>query len=962
MPSSQLAPQDRPPGSDGPTIRAASEAAIEDRTFLSQTPRPGSVDPPPQGGTSAVPDGSTTLSPGSATEDDAAADGLRAGVLRPTSASSAGSVGTDFLFMKPMPSRAAGEGSSFESVPAIGSPRALWQELIDPKGLPSHGEPLTLGHFRIDRLIGRGGMGAVFDALDMRLDRRVAIKVLSPEHSGTPVSVDRFRNEAKAAARLDHENIARVFFVGEDAGLHYIAFEFIAGENLRERIRASGRLPAAEAVRVGLQIAAALHHTSACGVVHRDVKPSNIILTPRGRAKLVDLGLARKHDPEASQDITVPGTTLGTFDYISPEQARDPRAVDIRSDIYSLGCTLYHALAGVPPYSEGTMMQKLLDHNNTDVPHVREANPKVSVELSDLVHRMMTPKPEARPQSAADLIRQLSAEAGRMGLAAGGQAGDGLVWTRPLRTPASFWQRHLGWIASTALLLLVAGALALPTGETDRPTPTVTVGEDANAPVAPPAEPPSTRRPAEPATADSEGNLATLVAAADAEPNGSSADPPTEPGDSSADRTPEPAITAADPTEAASAAGPESDPPPPIARPFVLDPGQPTERAFASLADAIRAVDDSATIEVLGDGPIGGVHTARLRGKRIRLRSPGVEIRPQLTLAASSETAGLAGGMVELSDGGRLEIYNIDLVIRPSGSLMPQPAFSLSGRASLRLSGVTVTQADRRRSPVPTRAAVGGAVPLWDEAGIEPLGSLVWLAEATSYERDDDPIPAELEIENSLVRGRLHAIDWDGRVGASVSIEQTGLAIVGSLLRSPESMSMSQRSADAELGLTLDHVTAMLPGPLVSLDAGGLERPVPVRVDASDSLFVAFDRGRPLLQTASETGYLAADVIDWAGARNRFDWDPTRAWQIVGRDEPISFTRWLDDAIGERSDVVVLRSVVGVDPTSPADLAGYAAAEFALTSGGDTRGTAADASDVGVSQSVLEGLTSPERP
>src|SRR5690606_6910543 len=150
-------------------------------------------------------------------------------------------------------------------------------------------------------------------------------------------AVLRFQNEARAAARLDHENIARVFYIGEDRGLHFIAFEYVTGQNVRDAIIRAHRLRVADAVNYALQIASALRHTSAAGVVHRDIKPSNIIIAPNGRAKLVDLGLARKIASESMGDLTVAGTTLGTFDYISPEQAKDPRSVDVRSDIYSLG-------------------------------------------------------------------------------------------------------------------------------------------------------------------------------------------------------------------------------------------------------------------------------------------------------------------------------------------------------------------------------------------------------------------------------------------------------------------------------------------------------------------------------------------------------------------------------------------------------------------------------------------------
>src|SRR5690606_11588454 len=286
-----------------------------------------------------------------------------------------------------------------EDLPANRQDSSIWRRLFpvddDPSGQmePDAAAGCELGHFLIEERIGSGGMGAVFRALDTRLQRVVALKVLAPSQSGDRAAVLRFQNEARAAARLDHENIARVYYFGEDRGLHFIAFEYVTGQNVRDLIARTGRLPVADAVNYTMQIAAALRHTAAAGVVHRDIKPSNIIIAPNGRAKLVDLGLARKLTSDSVGDLTVVGTTLGTFDYISPEQARDPRSVDVRSDIYSLGCTLYHMLTGGPPYSSGTVLQKLLDHQQGMAPDPRLSNPAVPPALSAICRKMMAGDP-----------------------------------------------------------------------------------------------------------------------------------------------------------------------------------------------------------------------------------------------------------------------------------------------------------------------------------------------------------------------------------------------------------------------------------------------------------------------------------------------------------------------------------------------------------------------------------------
>ncbi|MSR58885.1 MAG: serine/threonine protein kinase [Planctomycetaceae bacterium] len=345
---------------------------------------------------------------------------------------------------------------------------------------------IELGHFTIVERIRSGGMGAVFRALDTRLNRVVALKVLPPALTRDPSIVQRFKNEAQSAAQLDHENIARVFYVGEEHGLNFIAFEFITGTNIRELIQQQGRLPVGIAVNYALQIASALVHTSAQGVVHRDIKPSNIIITPAGRAKLVDLGLARKENrDDQAVDLTMAGTTLGTFDYISPEQARDPRTADVRSDIYSLGCTLYHMLTGDPPYPEGTVLQKLLQHQGDDAPDPALKNSAVPENLSVVIRKMMAKDPRRRYQNAEQLVRDLMLVAGAMGLRS--VSPEGLVWLSSSERRSSFWERHLAWMATGAALLLIVGYLEFGNPGTaerlpvDRPTTgPAAVGSDPN--------------------------------------------------------------------------------------------------------------------------------------------------------------------------------------------------------------------------------------------------------------------------------------------------------------------------------------------------------------------------------------------------------------------------------------------------------------------------------------------------
>lgn len=322
-----------------------------------------------------------------------------------------------------------------------------------------------LDHFELTAYVGGGGMGAVFRARDTLLKRDVAVKVLSPEQAADEETLRRFQNEAQSAARLDHENISRVYYVGQSKGLHYIVFEFIEGENLRDLVERRGALPIPEAISYTLQIAEALAHAASRDVVHRDIKPSNVIITSDGRAKLVDMGLARLHQPAGTGDLTASGVTLGTFDYISPEQARDPRAADVRSDIYSLGCTLYFMLCERPPFPQGTVLQKLLQHTTDVPPDPREINPQVPPELAAVVRRMLAKEPRGRYQHPHDLIRDLLALAERWGLER--------VYTRvqvdAVSPPRLRLAQQLPWLVPVAsLLCLVAVLYALDARQGDQ--------------------------------------------------------------------------------------------------------------------------------------------------------------------------------------------------------------------------------------------------------------------------------------------------------------------------------------------------------------------------------------------------------------------------------------------------------------------------------------------------------------
>lgn len=346
-------------------------------------------------------------------------------------------------------------GGSEDDVTAISGPgTAPGRPVTSTAEIGRSLEGTMLGPYRLDRFIGGGGMGAVFRALDTTLDRTVAVKVLSRHQSSDEELLRRFRNEAQSAARLDHDNIGRVHAVGSERGWHYIVFEFIEGTNLRDVVACEGAFDLARTIDVAIQVAEALEHAAERDVVHRDIKPSNIVITPAGRARLVDMGLARMPPHPGGDDLTASGVTLGTFDYISPEQARDPRAADVRSDLYSLGCTIFFMLAGRPPFAEGTMVQKLLLHQNTPPPAIATLRPDVPTRFAAILQRLMEKDPADRYQRPAVLVADLLAIADDLGLDVPSQR----PVVAPVLPPVSERPAAWSWVLPVlALATLVAG-------------------------------------------------------------------------------------------------------------------------------------------------------------------------------------------------------------------------------------------------------------------------------------------------------------------------------------------------------------------------------------------------------------------------------------------------------------------------------------------------------------------------
>src|SRR5262245_24720206 len=271
------------------------------------------------------------------------------------------------------------------------------------------GRRIRIGKYEVLAHIASGGMGAVYKAIDADLQRTVALKVLAPELAVKPNMVERFHREAKSAAALRHENIVAIYDRGVSGDTHFIALEFVEGVDLHDYITEHGTLSADESREIVIQAARALEHAYKQGVVHRDIKPSNFLITRHdGRpvVKLTDLGLA-KQTREDEFRVTRAGTTVGTVDYRSPEQARDSGAADTRSDIYSLGCTLYHMLSGSAPFPEGGLAERIHKHLQEQPTDIRKLNRNVPGELVLILRKMLEKKPEDRYQTPSELLYDL---------------------------------------------------------------------------------------------------------------------------------------------------------------------------------------------------------------------------------------------------------------------------------------------------------------------------------------------------------------------------------------------------------------------------------------------------------------------------------------------------------------------------------------------------------------------------
>ena len=328
--------------------------------------------------------------------------------------------------------------------------------------------------YEVKRLVGSGGFAEVYEVWDKDLERRLAVKVLRPDVAWTSGMLERFQRETRAAARLEHPNILPIHFVGEGEGLAYYAMPFVDGMSLGELLKRSGALPPERALAIIIPILDALDHAHKAGLLHRDIKPDNIMLdTARGRPLLVDFGIARRLDSDAGAGLTQTGLVIGTPHYMSPEQALGDPNLGPGSDLYSLGCVLFQMVTGSPPFDGESSQQIVGQHIADPPPAATDVNPKVPREMSDVILRCLEKRPANRFRSAGEVIAALESDkqpSTMRSRASAAQAATELLVSGARTAPRTAGRpggrtarpRRVGWVLLVIVLpLLALGASAL---------------------------------------------------------------------------------------------------------------------------------------------------------------------------------------------------------------------------------------------------------------------------------------------------------------------------------------------------------------------------------------------------------------------------------------------------------------------------------------------------------------------
>ncbi|PQO42251.1 serine/threonine protein kinase [Blastopirellula marina] len=697
----------------------------------------------------------------------------------------------------------------------------------------------TLGHFHLDGFVGAGGMGAVFRGHDIRLNRRVAVKVLSGEHNAREETVRRFQNEATSAARLDHPNIARVYFVGEDKGWNYIVFEYIDGTNIRDEVERSGPLPIELAISYLVQVAEALDHATTRDVVHRDIKPSNILVDSQHRAKLVDMGLARLHQVNSQDsDLTASGMTLGTFDYISPEQARDPRSADVRSDLYSLGCTFFFMLTGRPPFPEGTVLQKLLSHSGEEPPDPREFRPDLPEEMVHILSRLMAKNPNDRYQKAGELIASALMVIDELALAAPHVTSSVYIPTTESRS--TLLERHLPWALPVVILLaIVFVSDAIWSAQDDSWIPSHGINPNEFTPIDR-SEAARSGNKSGTSPSDKGSGKATPIPAEDRNPTLENTATPvagTLAGGSSAG-----SITA-DVSSIDSLI-------PPTMSGSQKETAEKTETPDVPIAANVIAVPTDVetiyeAITMVQDDPLFDTIELRFNGERrerpLLIDNASVTIRAGVgfspTVVFTPVDLDPPSRMVLITRGSlTLQQVSVKLMV-PTGSMRPWMLFEMENAKQLVLEGCQVTVERPDEMMLPEAMRPRPSVVAMRPIPIDPTDPMAMVMSRYSV----------IKVQDSVIRGEASMIRSTGKQPLRIQFENNLFALSGNLLSSESTNTESVMSG--KVWLDLDGCT---------IDTGGsiIRREGASNISLSMAMvncIVSWGKGRPFLLQRSST-------------------------------------------------------------------------------------------------------------
>ena len=726
----------------------------------------------------------------------------------------------------------------------------------------------NLDHYRIESLVGVGGMGAVFRGRDQRLDRIVAIKVV-PISNRRADAMRRFRMEAQSAAKLDHPNIARVYYVGETERWSYIVFEFIEGTNLRQLVLEHGLLTVDDATRFICQVAEALQHAHDRGVVHRDIKPSNILIGTDGKAKLVDMGLARTTELDRSTgDLTASGVTLGTFDYISPEQAHDPRDADVRSDIYSLGCTLYFLLTGQPPFPDGTALQKLLMHGTKMPEDPRFFRNDLSDSLIEILRKMMAKKPKDRYQTPNDLVNDLRTLAVVDSLSWSQDFNDEVLASSQSKRP--WWESAMPSLVS--LLVIALSTMWLYNANQLNAIFSIPQVEFADA------------SPESNLVVASASNPSSLVIdnpnSADAKLRGNT-EPRNRTGSEGIEAS---GRSASDPTEDSKPVGEATrDKTVVIGKPGTIS-GIDTDESYlfaTSIDEAFsRIINDDSIGRLLVAEPVLSVgkpiDLAGLRkGREVRIEAaPGT--RARIVFDESSIKSSNEGESEWFAlHGGKVSFHRMDFIWNASMlDSRPQSMFGSGSGSHLDWNECTITVQHQGSLPLPSVVRNIGSKGTFDLSSNAVGGASTTARDSvtgreTVTGRDSVTGASSLSMKRCAIRGQCDWCHTDSTERMDVAVEQSWISISGSMLLADGVKTLNR---SPKLRLELDHVSCITLSPFVR-----------IRMSTMNAFPIAFVR--------------VANESVFAGASTLVEWDASNCtdWGFAAQAKRVEdLGRWID--------------------------------------------------------------------